>query len=114
VNRPLRLANEALAFLLEVAALVAVGMWGYHVGPGTAAKLGLAVGLPVVVAVVWGLFAAPRAVVKLPLAGVLAVKAVVFAAAAVALYAAGHPVPALVFAVVVVANTVVLTAGRQR
>jgi hypothetical protein len=51
-------------------------------------------------------------VVRLPLAGVLAVKAVVFTAATLALYRSGHPVPALVFAVVVVVNTVILTIGR--
>jgi hypothetical protein len=109
-----RWANEALAFLLEVAALVAVGMWGYHAGSGTVAKLALAVGLPLLVAVVWGLFAAPRAVFTLPLAGVLAVKALVFAAATAAFWAAGHRLLALVFAIVVVANTAILTMGRRR
>src|SRR5262249_54271077 len=87
MSRGLRGANEALAFLLEIAALVAVGVWGYHVGSGVPVKVALAIAVPVLVAVVWGLFAAPRAVVKLPLWGVLVVKALVFGAAALALYA---------------------------
>jgi hypothetical protein len=52
--------------------------------------------------------------VKLPLAGVLAVKAVVFGAAAVAWWAAGQPVLGVLFAVLAVANTVVATTGRSR
>jgi Protein of unknown function (DUF2568) len=109
-----RWGNEGLAFLLEVAALVAVGVWGYHVGSGTGGKLALAVALPLLVAVVWGLFAAPRAPVTLPLWGVLAVKAFVFGAATAALVLAGHAVWGAVFAVVVLANTAIITAGRRR
>lgn len=106
-------ANEILAFFLEVVALWAVGGWGWHVGSGVLLKLLLAIGLPLVAAVVWGLFAAPRAVVRLPVAGILAVKAVVFTAATLALSGSGHPVLAVAFAVVVVANTALLTIGRQ-
>jgi hypothetical protein len=108
-----RWANEALAFFLEVVALWALGGWGWHVGSGVFLKLVLAVGLPLVAAVVWGLFAAPRAVVKLPVAGILGVKAVVFGAATLALYGSGHPIPAAVFAVLVVANTAIVTVGRS-
>jgi hypothetical protein len=107
-------ANELLAFLLEVVALGALCYWGFVVGPDVALKVVLGLGAPVVAAVVWGLFAAPRARVKLPLAGVLVVKAVVFGAAAVALWAAGQPVLGVVFAVLAVANTAVATIGRRR
>ncbi len=107
-------ANEVLAFLVELVALGALCYWGFVVGPGVVVKVVLGLGAPVLAAVVWGLFAAPRARVKLPLAGVLAVKAVVFGAAAVALWAAGQPVPGVVFAVLAVANTAVATVGRSR
>jgi hypothetical protein len=113
MGRGLRGANEALAFLLEVAALVAVGVWGYHVGSGVPLKVALAVALPVLVAVVWGLFAAPRAVVKLPLWGVLTVKALVFGAAALAFVHSGHTTVGIVFAIVVLVNTATLTVGRR-
>jgi hypothetical protein len=114
MSRGLRGANEALAFLLEVVALVAVGVWGYHVGSGVPLKVVLAIVLPLLVAVVWGLFAAPRAVVTLPLWGVLVVKALVFGAATAALILSGHRVLGVVFAVVVIANTATLTVGRTR
>lgn len=107
-------ANELFALVVELAALVAFCFWGFVVGPDTGLKIVLGIGTPVLAAVVWGLFAAPRARVRLPLAGVLAVKAVVFGAAAVALWAAGQPVLAVVFAVVAAGNTALAAVGRSR
>jgi hypothetical protein len=114
MKQSLFVANEALAFLLEIIALGALAYWGFHVGHGMAAKVALGIGAPVLAAVVWGLFAAPRARFKVPLAAVLVVKALVFGAATAALASTGHPVLAAVFAVVVIANTAVATVGRQR
>ncbi len=110
----MRTVNEALAFLLEVLALVALGYWGWHTGSVVAVKLALLIGAPLLAAVLWGLFAAPRARFRVPLGAVLAVKALVFGAATAALYATGHPVPGTVFAVVVVANTAYVTVTRNR
>ncbi len=106
-------ANATLAFLLEVAALVALGYWGFHTGAGIPAKLALGLGAPLLAAIVWGLFAAPKARFAVPFAAVLATKALVFGAATAALYATGHRVPAVVFAIVVVFNTTTLSLGRR-
>lgn len=103
------IANEALAFLAELAALAALGYWGWK-----AAGVVLAVALPLVAAVLWGLFAAPRARYRIPLAGQLAVKGLVFGASVVGLFATGHPVLGAVFGVVVVANTAAATLWRSR
>jgi hypothetical protein len=108
----LRWANDGLAFLLELAALAALGYWGFHVGRGVPVKVVLGIGVPLLAAVVWGLFAAPRATFTLPLAGLLAVKVLVFGAAAVALYAAGRHTLAVTFAIVVTINTVLATLMR--
>jgi hypothetical protein len=106
-------ANAALAFFLEIAALVALGYWGFQAGSGTPAKLALGLGTPLLAAVLWGLFAAPRARFAVPLPAVLAVKALVFAGATAALWATGHRTLAVAFAIVVVANTVVATVVRR-
>jgi hypothetical protein len=74
----------------------------------------LGIGGPLLAAVVWGLFAAPRAKFAVPLVGVLAVKALVFGAAATALYATGNRALAVTFAVIVVANTAIVTLTRNR
>ena len=103
-------ANIALAFLLELCALVSLGYWGVSVGGGPFAKVALGVGAPLFAAVLWGLFAAPRAPVSVPLVG-LGVKLIVFGSAMVALYATGHRTLAIVFAVVVVTNGALMRLG---
>jgi hypothetical protein len=70
-------------------------------------RAALAIGTPLVAAVLWGLFAAPRATFSIPLASV-AVQLVVFGSATVALYAPGRHVLAITFVVLVVANSVLV------
>jgi hypothetical protein len=104
--------NEVLALCLELAALVFLCWWGFATGTGlTAVALGL--GAPALAAVLWGLFAAPRARFSLPRLAVVAVKVLVFGAATAALVALGHPVPAAAFAVVVVVNLAVEQRRRR-
>lgn len=73
-----------LVFLDEVLAAVAAGVWGAHAG-----GVLLATGAPLLVVVVWWLFASPKArwggAVVRP-----ATKVVVFVAASAGLWAAGH------------------------
>ena len=49
-------ANLLLRFLLELCALGALGYWGFKTGSGLVAKIGLGIGAPLVVAVVWAMF----------------------------------------------------------
>ena len=103
-------ANLALAFLLELCALAALGYWGVWVGSGPVTKTALGIGAPLLAAILWGVFAAPRAPVSVPLVG-LGVKLIVFGSAVVALYATGHRTLAIVFAVIVVANGALIRLG---
>jgi len=98
-----------VAFLAEVAALVALATWGWSAGGSTGTKLVLAVALPLAAAVLWGVFAAPRAPVRLPAVAVL-VKVVVFGGAVLALVATGHPWAAAVLGVAAVLSSVLSTA----
>ncbi|MFZ4302432.1 YrdB family protein [Streptomyces cinereoruber] len=110
---PLHVFNEGLAFLLELAALAALAWWGWRTPEPTALRVLLAVAAPTAAAVIWGLFAAPKARFTLPLAGVLTVKALVFGAATAALHALDHPTPATAFAAVALVNTAVATLDRR-
>jgi Protein of unknown function (DUF2568) len=55
-------ANLTLRFVLELAAIGAVGWWSLRTGPGPLAKAALGLGAPTV-AMVWGTFVAPKATV---------------------------------------------------
>jgi len=63
--------NEALAFFLKLAMLVALGAWGAKAGWSFVSSLLLAVAIPLATAFAWGMFAAPKARVALPAAGVV-------------------------------------------
>jgi hypothetical protein len=106
-------ANLLLRFLLELCALGAVGYWGFKTGSGMAAKIGLGIGAPLVVAVVWAVFVSPQAPVQLPLVLSLLLQVLVFGSAAAALGASGHRTLALVFLVIVVINTILMYVWRQ-
>lgn len=97
----LRGANLALRFLLELCGLAALGYWGWTTGSGVTRWLlaGAAVGA---MAVVWGLFLAPKRRIDLPAPLRLAIEFLVFATAAAALAATGHTVLAIAFAAVAV------------
>jgi len=79
-----------VAFLAEIAALAALAAWGWSTGGTTPTRLLLAVGVPALAALLWGLFAAPQAVVDAPAVALL-VKVAVFGGAALALLAIGRP-----------------------
>ena len=105
--------NLAFAFLLELCALAALGYWGFHAGSRLVVKIILAIGAPLLAALVWGTFAAPRATVHLPGPGRLAVELAVFGCAVAGLYVAGRAPLAWALAVAFVINLVLLTVWKQ-
>ncbi|WP_328298103.1 YrdB family protein [Streptomyces sp. NBC_00435] len=108
------LVNEGLAFLLEVLALGLLAWWGLARDIGRVGSVALAVAAPLATAVLWGLFAAPKARFAVPLAAQLGVKALVFGAAALALLALGQRSWALWFTGAVLLNTALATYYRTR
>jgi hypothetical protein len=111
--RPLHIANEGLAFVIELVMLAALAWWGAEVGGTPIARVTLGVGVPLAAAIFWGLFAAPKARMRLPVAGVLSVKALPFAAAAAAMHSLGRPWLAIGFAVVALINAAIAAADRN-
>ena len=106
-------ANLVLRFLLELAALAALGYWG-ATGRGSAlARALLGVGAPAAAALFWGAFVAPRARVVLPTAVRMALGLAVFGCAAAALAARGHGRLATGLGAAAVANTLLMLAWRQ-
>lgn len=96
--------NLALAFLLELCMLAALGYWGYTLDQGLAIRVIAGLGLPILAAVVWGVFMAPRASMPLPPLPHLVLEVVIFGLAIAALYAAGQIQLAAIFGIVYVIN----------
>ncbi len=109
----LRYANLALRFLLELVALAALGYWGFQAGDGPLMKAILTLGAPLLAIVLWSLFGAPRAWRPLTGAWHLLLDAIVFGSAVPALIAAGQPLLALVFGVLLVGNRLLLYLWKQ-
>ncbi len=101
-------ANLALRFIVELAAVGAVGYWGFtHTGLGLG-RIVLGIGAPLALIIVWSLVIAPDAANPLsqPQRDVIGTALLVLAAGAVA--AAGYPTAAVVFGAVVVVNWIAL------
>ena len=99
-------ANLAFRFLLELFGLAAFAYWGWSVGGGW--RWPLAIGLPVLAAVIWGTFRTPGDSshgqhVPVAVHGIirLMLELGFFGLAVVALFHAGATIPALILAVLV-------------
>lgn len=99
-NHPL---NLALRFILELAALYALGYWGWSQHAGLARPL-WGLGLPLGAALLWGTFRVPddpgKATVPIPGLLRLLLELLVLGGAVWALYAAGQARWGLVFGLV--------------
>jgi hypothetical protein len=110
---PIKAANLALRFLLELAALVAFGYWGFTTVNGTAGKILLGIGVPIAVAVVWGVFVSPKALVVLPSPAKIVLGLLILELAAGALLLAGQPAVGIAFGVIVLFNAALLLIWEQ-
>jgi quinol-cytochrome oxidoreductase complex cytochrome b subunit len=109
----IKTANLALRFLLELCALAALAYWGAEVGRGLLLKLVLGIGAPLVAAVVWGTFVAPKATVPVSTPIRILIEVVIFGLAAGGLVVAGRPALAWALLIVFVINDVLLYAWGQ-
>ncbi|WP_144503999.1 YrdB family protein [Bacillus mycoides] len=105
--------NIALRFMLELCILGSVGYWGFRVGEIPAIKITLAIILPIVVAVIWGLFGAPHA--EWEVQGILHVllEIIVFGVGVAALYHLKHPMLASGLALIIVVNRMLVFVWNQ-
>lgn len=83
----------AIRFVLEILALIIVGIWGYRNG-----NLIGAIGLPLIVAVIWAIFGSPGAPYKLHGIYKILLELSIFLVASYFLYKLGHSVMAMTFA----------------
>ena len=109
----LKMLNLAVRFLLELCMLAAVGYWGFKTQSALVMKILLGIGLPVLIAVLWGTFLAPRATRPLSAASFLALELVLFASGAAALFASGKPTLGWIYTITLAMNKILLTVWKQ-
>jgi hypothetical protein len=103
----MRLVNDLLRFLLELASLFAFALWGAGAAAGFLGYA-LAAGAVLLAATYWGLLIAPKAKRRLADPARLAAELVFFSTAAVAALSTGRTLFAVVLVPLAFANAVVL------
>ena len=105
--------NLAVRFILEVAGLLALGRWGWLQGEGFM-RFVLALGIPILAAVLWGTFAVPddpsrsgKAPVRVPGLVRLLLELGFFAASTWTLFAVGASTMGWIFGVAVLIHYVI-------
>jgi hypothetical protein len=63
----IKTTHYLIAFLLEMGMLITLGVWGFQNRQSTIEKYVLGIGLPLLAACLWGIFAAPRSAYRLEL-----------------------------------------------
>jgi hypothetical protein len=106
-------SNLLVRFLLELGMYFAVGYWGFKTHSGWVLKVIFGIGLPVLMAVLWGLFLAPKA--THPLRGVsrLLLELALLGSGAAALFASGKANLGWFYIGILVVNEVLLFAWKQ-
>jgi uncharacterized membrane protein len=91
-----------------------LGYWGFQSQDNTLLKILLGIGLPLIAAVIWGLFVSPKAQYRLPEIGRLALEIAVFGSAVLALNAAGKTTLSLIMAILVIIHLPLTFLLHQR
>jgi len=101
-------ANLALRFMIEVAAIITYGIWGYSLTESSGYQIGLAILFSLLFAVLWGVFAVKgdpsrsgKTVVQTPGVIRLLLELILFGAATWMLFDLGHSIPGWVLGVAV-------------
>lgn len=105
--------NLAVRFLLEITVLISVGIWGWKQSDGWMRYL-LAFSLPILFAVIWGVFAVPddpsrSGAAPVPTPGFirLILELCFFSFATWAIYAIGYTKPAMIFGLIVLIHYII-------
>jgi len=109
----LKMLNLAVVFLLELCMLVAVGYWGFKTQNSWLMKILFGIGLPVLIAVLWGTFLAPKATRPLRGASFLTLELILFSTGAFALFASGKPTLGWTYIIVLTINKILLFVWKQ-
>jgi quinol-cytochrome oxidoreductase complex cytochrome b subunit len=109
----IKVLNLMLRFSLELFALGSLAYWGAQTGKGSM-KVLLAIGSPLIVAIVWGIFGSPRSLVQLSPSMHMLLELLVFGLPSIALYTSGKPSLAIIYITVAIINRILMYIWQQR
>jgi Protein of unknown function (DUF2568) len=109
----LRGINLVARFMLEICVLISVGYWGFKTGSGWLLRIVLGIGVPFLVAMIWGMFGAPKSTFHLQGLSLLLIEVVVFGSGVVALFLTKNSSLAWLFTVIIIINRVLMFVWRQ-
>jgi hypothetical protein len=98
----------SIFFLLELSMLASFVYWGFHIGKGLFLKILIGIGTPILVAFIWGTFIAPKATFPVTVPITIILQSILFGLAAAALFFSGKGSLALIFAIVVIIEMVLM------
>ena len=105
--------NLAARFLLELCVLISVGYWGFKIGSGWLLRILLGIGVPLLIAVIWGMLGAPKSTFQLQGLSLLVLEILVFGSGVAALYLARNSALTWVLALAIVINRILMLLWRQ-
>jgi hypothetical protein len=98
----------SIFFLLEIAMLVSFMYWGFHLDNRLLIKILFGIGTPIVVAIIWGVFIAPKASIPVTVPIRILLQIILFGSAAVALYFSEKGALAIVFGTIVLIEMILM------
>jgi len=93
---------------MELCALGAFSYWGFHMNKGWLINTVLGIGAPLLVAIFWGTFIAPKATFPATIPFRILLQLIVFALASTALFAAGRSKLAIIFGCIVLIEMILM------
>lgn len=109
----LKALNLLVRFLLELGTLAAVAYWSFQTRSDWFTKLLFGIGLPLLIAVTWGLIMSPKAPYRLRGIPFTIMDFVLLGSGAAALYASGQTTLAWIFAAMLIIEEVLRLVWKQ-
>ncbi len=109
----LRSINLGLRFILEMIALISLGYWGVKTNDGLISKLFFGIGLPLITAIIWGIFGSPKAVYPISKTFHWTLLFAIYIISAVALYKSGMKYMGVIYLMTAIVNSFLVYIWKQ-
>ena len=105
--------NLLITFLLELCLLVAYGYFGFNIGNNKIVNIVLAIALPAIVALMWGLYLAPKSYKDIPNNIKQIGKGILFLIAFIGLFLLKQERIDIIFLIIYIINMILLIVWKQ-